>query len=673
MATEITNKNPAVALDWIIQSNYLPEKEILRLSLDSAVRMTESKIGYIHLLDENRVSQEIHTSSEEEFRRTIFTKHESVSILEKGQVRLVLGVGNKEIPYDESDQKVLFFVGNEVWQIILRKRIEADLKRREEQLHDAQDLAQMASWEIDLLKDTFNHSPQYPLILQAPPKDETDGRELLISKIPKKDKETIALLKRMFNGELEDGDHEIWIQNGEYLQYLHIRCRTVTDDSDKPIFVFGTIQDITKQKQSELKIQHSEWNLRSIVECSPNGILILRGRKILFANRSCARLLDVDLNEILNQDIIRALPKSEIKSFRNLINELETFSSSGRVLEKHVLLKSGQKRWIGIWSIEIIYDGDVSKLIHLIDLSRMKEAELQLLQSEKLATIGQLAAGVAHEINNPVAYVRSNLESLKQYHKILDRFFMKFKEMESKDASEAEFASAWKDLKGIYKEEDLDFIFEDMKSLASESLDGTKRVSNIVLEIKSFAHVEKQEGPENFVINDVLRSSLNWVWNKIKYDCEVDLKLTPNLPQVRGKSQQIGQVILNLLMNSSQAIEQRKKKDPNFAEFNGKPGKITIITQSIESAFDDGRGGILITIEDNGIGIPPEIASKIFDPFFTTKEIGEGTGLGLSISVDIIKKQGGRIFVDSEPLKFTKFSIILAVATEAEKGEKHGL
>jgi len=118
------------------------------------------------------------------------------------------------------------------------------------------------------------------------------------------------------------------------------------------------------------------------------------------------------------------------------------------------------------------------------------------------------------------------------------------------------------------------------------------------------------------------------------------------------------------MMNASHAIEERKKKDPSFAGTSGKPGCIEVETRLLESAFDDGRSGILITIQDNGIGIPAEISSKIFDPFFTTKEVGEGTGLGLSISVDIIKKQGGRIFVESEPFRFTKFSNVLSLVPE---------
>ncbi|GBF50643.1 PAS domain S-box protein [Leptospira ryugenii] len=663
MGIQEHNEPASVILEWIIQSKYLPEGEILKLALESAVRMTESSVGYIHLLDENHIAQEFYTGSEEDFRNTHFTTHESISVFEKAEIRLVLGVGNKAVPYDESDKKVLVFVGNEVWQIIFRKRMEEDLRRREEQLHDAQDLAQIASWEFDLSKQKFTYSPQFPKILNVDPNTIPDGRHMLFARIPANDSQLRKHIEEMFLGHLLDGENEISIEMLGKEHHLHLRYKTLKDEDHIPNFVYGTIQDVTEQKKSELKIQHSEWNLRSIIECSPNGILILKGRKIQFANRASAKLLETHLFDLLDKDIARVIPVSELKSFRDFLSELEEASSLGRLLERNVRLKSGKKRWLGIWTIEIMYDGDVANLVHLIDLSRQKEQELQLLQSEKLATIGQLAAGVAHEINNPVAFIRSNLECMVQYQKSLETFFDLFLKLQNTKET-PEFVKLWNELKAVYSENDMEQILSDMRSLASESLEGAKRVSEIVLEIKSFAHVEKEEGPDDFIINDVVRSSLNWIWNKIKYDCDVNLKLAPNLPTVQGRSQQIGQVLLNVLLNAAHAIEERKRKDPVFATSSGKPGKIEIETSIVKSAFDSGADGILITIEDNGIGIPKEVANQIFDPFFTTKEVGEGTGLGLSISVDIIKKQGGRIFVESDPYKFTKFSIMLVTKSE---------
>lgn len=660
----------AVALDWIIHSHFLPQKDILTQALESAVRMTDSKFGYVHLLDRSEVVEEVYSGIESFPDDKEISTQEKVRISEGEEVQLVLFVGNKDKEYDASEKQVLVFIANEIWQILSRKKIEANLKKREEQLNDAQAMAQMASWELDIPKKIFSYSSQYPVILRANNGEVMDGMSMLSSKIPPKDKESKQLIQEMFNGQLDDGEHELWIQNTGNLQFLHLRCRTIKDSHGNPIQVYGTIQDITEQKQNQIKIQHSEWNLRSIVECSPNGILILRKRKILFGNRSAAKLLEVTLPDLVDKDLARLLPFSEIRAFRAITSELEQRSNDARTFEKQVQLKNGRKKWIGIWTIDIIYDGDIATLVHLFDLSRTKEAELQLLQSEKLATIGQLAAGVAHEINNPVAFVRSNLESLRQYHKIIEPFLKTFHQMtEINDPKE--FFDKWNEAKGYFIEDEINSIFDDMKSLAKESLEGVKRVSEIVLEIKSFAHVEKQEGPEDFQINEVIRSSLNWIWNKIKYDCEVDLQLSPNLPLVRGKSQQIGQVLLNIMVNASHAIEERKKKDPSFApEDSGKPGRLVVGSRLLPKAFEDGTEGIEITIQDNGIGIPAELVSKIFDPFFTTKEVGEGTGLGLSISVDIIKKQGGRISVESEPLKYTRFTIVLVLAPTDSKKEE---
>lgn len=268
-------------------------------------------------------------------------------------------------------------------------------------------------------------------------------------------------------------------------------------------------------------------------------------------------------------------------------------------------------------------------------LAELSDTQAQLVQSEKLASIGQLAAGVAHEINNPIGFVHSNLGTLGKYfsriREVLDRLHEGALKGEKLPADE---------LEELWKKSRMDSILADLENIIAESLDGTKRVRTIVRDMKNFSNIDRAEiQPSD--LETGLESTLNIVWNEIKYNADVEREYT-SIPAVTCNAQQINQVLLNLLMNAAQAI-----KEP--------PGKIIVRTK------DMGQGFVAIEIQDNGKGMDEKTKSRIFDPFFTTKAVGEGTGLGLSISYRIIKDHGGRIEVDSEIGKGTTFRLILPV------------
>ena len=264
-------------------------------------------------------------------------------------------------------------------------------------------------------------------------------------------------------------------------------------------------------------------------------------------------------------------------------------------------------------------------------LKKVEDAQQQLLQSEKMAAIGQLAAGVAHEINNPIGFVNSNLGTLKSYIENL---------MSVVEAYEKGEATAIADAKG---RADLEFLREDLPSLVNESQEGLSRVTKIVQNLKDFSHVDQAELQEAD-LNAGIESTLNVVWNELKYKAEVVRELH-EIPLVQCIPAQINQVFMNLLVNAAQAIEQR--------------GKITV-----RSGSD--RDFVWFEIEDNGKGMSDEVQRRIFEPFFTTKPVGKGTGLGLSISYDIIvKKHGGRLDVTSTPGVGSVFKIWLPLKSNA--------
>ncbi len=271
-------------------------------------------------------------------------------------------------------------------------------------------------------------------------------------------------------------------------------------------------------------------------------------------------------------------------------------------------------------------------------LSKVEEAQQQLLQSEKMAAIGQLAAGVAHEINNPVGFVNSNLGTLKTY---IGNLFAVIEAYQAVDAG-----GERKMLDAALVKADLEFLRDDLPSLLAESQDGLGRVTKIVQDLKDFSRVDQAER-QLANLNEALESTLNVVWNEIKYKAEVVRQLG-DIPEVECVPAQINQVFMNLLVNAAQAIEQH--------------GRITI-GSGVENDY------VWFEVSDTGKGMSQEVRNRIFEPFYTTKPIGQGTGLGLSISYDIIcKKHGGRIDVSSEPGQGTTFRLWLPRRMPAASG-----
>lgn len=273
-----------------------------------------------------------------------------------------------------------------------------------------------------------------------------------------------------------------------------------------------------------------------------------------------------------------------------------------------------------------------------LTLKELKETQSQLLQSSKLASIGQLAAGVAHEINNPIGYVSSNTSVLKKYIaniKVVLNAYHAF-------ASHHEQSPQYTQLNAILASKNMDYILTDIDNLLDESIEGLSRVTDIVADLKSFSRVDEAK-IKPACINECIESTLKVIANEIKYKCEVK-KEYAKLPQIKCNPGKLNQVFMNLFINASQAIDER--------------GELSIQTLAQNEQ-------IVIRISDSGCGIPKENLERLFDPFFTTKAVGVGTGLGLSISYGIIQEHGGTIDVQSEENKGTTFTLSLPVTPPA--------
>lgn len=269
--------------------------------------------------------------------------------------------------------------------------------------------------------------------------------------------------------------------------------------------------------------------------------------------------------------------------------------------------------------------------------ARLLASQRQLIQSEKMASLGTLAAGVAHEINNPMGFIQGNLSTLDEYQRVLRGLVEDYRVLvEARAEHEPELRRRWSErLDG----EDIDFVLEDIESLVADSLEGSRRVAAIVAGLRSFAH-SGESREESVDVNECVRAALTIANNELKFKADL-VHEAGEVPLIRGNTAQITQVLVNLLVNAAQAIEDW--------------GQIHVETGA-EGRF------VVVRVRDTGCGIEPQHLDQLFTPFFTTKPVGSGTGLGLSISQGLVESHGGHIQVESEPGRGSRFSIHLPIA-----------
>ncbi|MBS55205.1 MAG: two-component sensor histidine kinase [Oceanospirillaceae bacterium] len=265
----------------------------------------------------------------------------------------------------------------------------------------------------------------------------------------------------------------------------------------------------------------------------------------------------------------------------------------------------------------------------------LHEQQRAMVQSEKMASLGVLAAGVAHEINNPLGFIYSNFSSLVEGLQDIQRFLNQADQLIAGGQSVEQIQAAWREGLMIH---DIAYLLSDYQNLAIETIDGLERVKQIVSDLKSFTRQDDSEKvPVD--VNECLRAALNILNNQTKYHSRVEVEYG-ELPEIRGYFGKLNQVFINLIANADQAVEEN--------------GLIRVETRV------NGRW-LEVSISDNGCGISEEHQKYLFTPFFTTKPVGQGTGLGLSISHNAVEEHGGDIQVESELGKGTTFTVRIPV------------
>ena len=425
-----------------------------------------------------------------------------------------------------------------------------------------------------------------------------------------------------------------------------------------------TVQFAMQRKRLELQLQEQARVIESVISTIPHYVFWKdRDSNFLGCNQQFATAAGLDSSEQIvgmndyqlawkreESEFYRACDRQVMDNDTPMLNIEESQKRADgaelTVLTSKVPLKNDDGAVIGILGMFLDITDRRRLEQKLEDRSRTLEetneklvaSQSQLVQSEKMASIGQLAAGVAHDINNPVGFVMSNLGTLADYLQTVRTVLEKYHALIAclnvgQDDARKQLLA---EIAALEDKEDLEFVLEDATQLLEESQDGAKRIKEIVQNLRSFARLDEATVTE-VDLNKGVESTLNIVWNELKYHCTVTRDYG-DLPVLRCFSGQLNQVFMNLLVNAGQAIEG--------------DGEITIKTWADDT-------DIHVRISDSGQGIAPANVSRIFDPFFTTKPVGKGTGLGLSVSYGIVQKHGGRIGVTSEVGKGTAFTVSL--------------
>jgi PAS domain S-box-containing protein len=413
------------------------------------------------------------------------------------------------------------------------------------------------------------------------------------------------------------------------------------------------VQRVRDEAENELRTSEAE--LRTFFEESRDMIYTANGEDIVASINSAGIAL---LGQRDRFDIVGTPYSNFVLTPSDRGNFLERITKAGYVTDFEIILKkvgadpifcletahaikSPSGKILQIQGIVKDISERVSREREMWQLSveladtnaRLKETQMLMVQHEKLASIGQLAAGIAHEINNPLSFIVSNHSVLGQYMATFERAW------KTAVASDPTLADRIEGELGLVE------LFAEVDSILRESNEGLSRIMNIVKNLKIFAHSGADSSMGSYDINNGIDSTLVVARNEIKYVADVELRLG-DVPAIEAVGGEVNQVFLNILVNAAQAIAGQNRKER---------GRIVITTSQVDET-------VVCEISDDGPGVPEELRHRIFDPFFTTKGVGQGTGLGLSISYDIIvKKHGGSLMVDRSQAGGALFRIGLPI------------
>jgi PAS domain S-box-containing protein len=415
----------------------------------------------------------------------------------------------------------------------------------------------------------------------------------------------------------------------------------IRDDSGNMIGISTTITDLSVHKELEKKLSTVEAQMRVVLETTGEHVLAVdRGWRLTYMNRPRP---DETLEQVIGRSLWDYRPELKGSVFEQEYRKAMEEQATRRFEGYLPVLKK--------WFACTAYPTNVGLLILAQDVTERHAVDDQLRSAQKMEAIGQLAAGIAHEINTPIQYVGDNTQFLKDSWNQVTSTLEVAQKLSDTIKTGGDGASVCAAFDASVKSSDLSYLREEVPKAIDQTLDGVERVAKIVRAMKEFSH-PGSEDKQAVDLNKAVEATVTIARNEWKYVADVELKLDRDLPLVMCLAGEINQVLLNLLVNAAHAIAEAQQK-------TGKDrGTITISTLRDGSWME-------LRIQDSGTGIPEHIRDKVFDPFFTTKEVGKGTGQGLTLAQTVVvKKHSGKIWFESGPEIGTTFFVRLPLSGE---------
>jgi len=376
-------------------------------------------------------------------------------------------------------------------------------------------------------------------------------------------------------------------------------------------FLGAVSLDITERKRAEAALRRSEESFRALIEGSPEAIFVHRGGPLVYVNPSALRFLGLPATELVGARVLQSVHPEDQELAAGVLDVAPEQVRSG-TCELRFIQRNGRVLTAEVSCLSVLFHGEPATVVSARDLTERKQMQARLVLSDRLVAMGTLAAGVAHEINNPLTFVISNLSFLAN------------------------------ELRTLTGELPVGRLSETEEVLREAAM-GANKVRQIVADLKTFSRAD-DDVPTAVNLQNVIESAITIARAELRARARV-VRDYVEVPPVEGSEGRLGQVFLNLLINAAQAIA------PGQAEHN----EIRIKLRAVQAH-------VIVEVRDTGAGIPPEMRSRIFDPFFTTKPVGEGTGLGLFVCQGIITRFGGEISVESEVGQGTTFRIVFPTA-----------
>jgi PAS domain S-box-containing protein len=406
-------------------------------------------------------------------------------------------------------------------------------------------------------------------------------------------------------------------------------------------------EQIHSADQARLNAEHRATQLNTILDTAASAIIIIDHLgQVQNFNQAAEQIFGYNGSEIIGKNIGQLMPAAIAAQHDGYMQRyLETQESHiiGKRREVEGMRKNGEVFPALLRVNKMVINGELFFTGLIDDISETKTLQAQLGQAQKLEAIGQLASGVAHEINTPIQYIGDNLSALHDNFADIVAY-----QQALYDLADETLKSQ---LDGLVDRYDLEFILEDSPKAIKQAQEGVERVAEIVKAMKTFSHVETSQNRQLINLHDALNSALTISRNGYKYIAEIETDFAADVGAIECYANELNQVFLNMIINAAHAIEEKQAG----------MGRIRIATRKLDDNVE-------VTIQDNGAGIPEDIQEKVFNLFFTTKAVGKGTGQGLSLSHSIVvEKHGGKLFFESSPGTGTTFHIQLPIKLQEQE------